>query len=209
MSTPENAAPKTNKPAKPAGHPKYSEMIIATVEVLKDRTGSSRQAITKYIKGNYTVGDNADTQIKLNLKRLVTKDLLVHTKGVGASGSFKLNKDAIKETAPKKLKQSAKKPATRKTAAEKPTAKKPAAKRPVSKKPAITKPTPKKATTPKKPKPTKKSPAKKASTSKKAAKKALTPKKTVKKPAAKKHAKKVPAKKPTKKQAAKKSTSTF
>ena len=201
MSTPENAAPKTNKPAKPAGHPKYSEMIIATVEVLKDRTGSSRQAITKYIKGNYTVGDNADTQIKLSLKRMVTKDLLAHTKGVGASGSFKLNKDAIKKTAPKKLatkKPSAKKPVTKKTAAEKPTAKKPAAKRPVTKKPAITKPTPKK------PKP-----AKKASTSKKAVKKASTPKKTVKKPAAKKPAKRVPAKKPTKKQAAKKSTSTF
>ena len=196
MSTPENAAPKTNKPAKPAGHPKYSEMIIATVEVLKDRTGSSRQAITKYIKGNYTVGDNADTQIKINLKRMVTKDLLAHTKGVGASGSFKLNKDSVKETAPKKL--ATKKPSAKKTAAEKPTAKKPAAKRPVAKKPAITKPAPKKATIPKKPTPAKKAPAKKAS----------TPTKTVKKPAAKKPVKKVPAKKPTKKQAAKKSTST-
>jgi len=36
---------------------KYIEMIAASIAALKERNGSSRQAIVKYIKANYKVGE--------------------------------------------------------------------------------------------------------------------------------------------------------
>ena len=163
---------KKAAPKKPAEHPKYIEMIVAAITALKERTGSSRQAIVKYISANYKVGDNANTHIKLALKRGVTSGVLVQPKGTGASGSFKVVK---KEDKPKKP-------------AKKPAAKKPAAKK-VPKKPAAKKPTPKKKAAAKK-----STPKKKPATKKPAAKKTASAKKA-KKPAAKKPVKKTPKKK--------------
>ena len=162
------ASPKKNaKPAaKNAEHPKYLEMITAAITALKERTGSSRQAISKYIKGNYKVGDGSDVHVKNALKKGVTSGHLVQPKGTGASGSFKLAKS---EKAKKPTRKPKAKPAT------KTTAKKPAAK---------------KATTPK----GKKAPAKKTATKKPTAKKAKTPtKKAAAKKVAKKTPKKKPA----------------
>ena len=166
-----SASPKKKSaPAKPADHPKYSEMIMAAIAALKERTGSSRQAITKYITSNYKVKDNADTHIKAALRKGVKDGKLNQTKGTGASGSFKIVKQAekpkvkkpvkkkpapkkkvAKKAAPKK-KVASKKPAkkaakkaTKKPAAKKPAAKKPAAKKPAAKKPAAKKPAAKKA----------------------------------------------------------------
>ena len=165
---------KKSAPKKPADHPKYIEMIQAAVSALKERNGSSRQAIIKYIKANYNVRENCDSNIKMALKKGVVAGTLTQVKGTGASGSFKLAKPAPK---PKK-EAPAKKPATKKPAAKKTTKKTP------TKKPA-------KATSKKTP--TKKKPAKKATSAKKpAAKKAKKP--VAKKPAAKK-AKKTPTKK--------------
>ena len=153
-------------------HPKYSEMIAAAIVSLKERNGSSRQAIVKYIAANYKVSESAGTHIKLALKRGVAGGALKQTKGAGASGSFKVaekpkpaKKPAAKKPAAKKpaAKKAAKKPAAKK-AAKKPAAKK-AAKKPAAKKPATKKPA-KKAATPKK-----KKPAAKKATPKKAAKK--------------------------------------
>lgn len=123
---------KKKAAAKPAQHPKYKEMITAAIESLKERNGSSRQAIAKYIKENYNVGDSCDVHIKVELKRLVASNVLVHTKGTGASGSFKVNKKLQEK--PKK-KATPKKPAAKKakTAAAKKT-KKPSAKKPPQKK---------------------------------------------------------------------------
>lgn len=177
-----DAQKKKAAPKKPAEHPKYIDMISAAIVALKDRTGSSRQAIVKYIKANYKVGDNADVHVKLALKRGVASGALSQPKGVGASGSFKVVKKAEpkKKAAPKK-KPAAKKPAAKKAAKKSTPKKKPAAKKAKS--------TPKKKTAAKK-KPT--------SAKKPAAKKAA------KKPAAKKPAAKKPAKKTPKKKAAKK-----
>lgn len=173
----------TPKPAKkaakaPAAHPKYTEMVKAAIAALKERNGSSRQAIHKYIVANYKVDENKlRTHLKLALKRMSDSKQLTHTKGTGASGSFKLvkveKKPAAKKPAPKK--PAAKKPAAKKT--PKKAAKKPAAKK-----------TPKKAA---------KKPAKKAAAAKKPAKPAK------KKPATKKPVKKTP-KKPAAKKTAKK-----
>ena len=168
------AEKKAKKPAakKVADHPKYSEMIAAAIGALKERTGSSRQAILKYINANYKVGDSASTHLKLALKRGVAGGVLKQVKGAGASGSFKL---AEKPKKPKKAKK-AKKPAAKPPAAKK--AKKPAAKK--AKKPAakkvVKKTVAKKAV---------KKPAKKAAV-KKVVKKAAPKKKAAKKAAAKK-----------------------
>merc|ERR1712212_954845 len=68
---PAKAAAKAKKEKKPAkaktapSHPTYSVMITAAVGALKDRTGSSRQAILKYICANYKVEDKqAATQTR-------------------------------------------------------------------------------------------------------------------------------------------------
>lgn len=41
--------------SKKAEHPPYREMISAAIVNLKERNGSSRQAIKKYIYANYKV----------------------------------------------------------------------------------------------------------------------------------------------------------
>ena len=169
------AKKKPSKPKKPADHPPYSEMIKAAIVALKERGGSSRQAIEKYIKANYKVGE-VGPHLKTALKRGVAGGKLVHTKGVGASGSFKVPKEEKK--APKKPAKKPKKPAAKKAV------KKPAAKKKPAKKTAVKKPS-------------KKSSPKKTAAKKPAAKK-TTGKKT-KKPAAKKPAKKTAAKKTAKK----------
>ena len=51
-TAPAVAVPKVKKaaakPKKPASHPKYSEMIAAALGALKERSGSSRQAILTF-----------------------------------------------------------------------------------------------------------------------------------------------------------------
>ena len=182
--------PAAKKPAKPAEHPAYVDMIKAAISALKERGGSSRQAIAKHIGANYKVGDNLNVQLKLALKRAVASGKLLQTKGKGASGSFKLAQ-AAKVEKPKKKEVTKKKPAAK--------AKKPAAPK---KKPAAKKPAAKKAKKPAAKKAAAKSPKKPAA--KKAAKKPAAKKPAAKKPAAKKPAKKTAAKKAGAKKPAKK-----
>lgn len=159
---------KAAAPKKPSEHPTYAVMIKAAIGTLKERSGSSRQAILKYIQANYKVGDHAANHLKQALKRLVAGGELKQVKGAGASGSFKI---AVAEP----TKKTPKKAAAKKPAAKKPAAKK--AKKTVAKKAA----TPKKAAAAKKVK--KPVAAKKPAAKKPAAKKA---KKPVKKTKAKK-----------------------
>lgn len=188
MSEADPKPKKVSKPKKPAEHPKYDDMISEAIKTLADRKGSSRQAVVKFINANYKVGEKAEVHIKQALKRGVSSGKFTQVKGVGASGSFKLNK-AVQEKKPKKTK----KPAKPKTPAKKPAAKKPAAKK------SAKKPSPKKSAEKKK-KPAKKSAAKK---DKKPAKKTVkkSPKKAPKSPA---KTKKSPAKKSAKKSSSKK-----
>merc|ERR1712098_341099 len=122
------------KPKAPAAHPKYSVMIAAAITALKSRTGSSRQAILKYIVANYKVdAAKAATQVRLALKRGVAKGTLKAAKATGkGAGCFKL----VKVEKPKKVKK------VKKPKAKKPKAKNPAKK--ASKKPAAKKAAPKK-----------------------------------------------------------------
>jgi hypothetical protein len=162
VATPKKAAkPKVVK--KPAAHPKYTEMIAAAVGSLKERGGSSRQAILKYIVKTYNVGKDervVNQHLKMALRAGVKKGALKQSKGSGASGSFRLGdkvaptKKAVakKPKSPAKVKKAkspkkavakkAKSPAKAKKAAKKPAvakvAKKPKA-APKAKKPAAVK----------------------------------------------------------------------
>lgn len=175
------------KPKKAADHPPFLEMVKAAVAALKERTGSSKIAIVKYIKANNKVGEssNFNTLVKAALKKGVTSGALKQVKGTGASGSFKLAEKA------KVVK--AKKPAAAKKAKAPAKAKKPAAAKKAVKSP---KKVAKKAA---------KSPAKKVAAKPKAAKKPAAAKpKAAKKPAAAKKVAKPKAVKKTPKKAAKK-----
>ncbi|XP_065644573.1 histone H1-delta-like [Hydra vulgaris] len=90
---------KKSAPKKPADHAPFKAMIVDAINSLKERKGSSRQAIAKHVKANNKVGDNVDSQVKINLKRMVLAGELVQVKGVGASGSFRV---AAKPKAAKK-----------------------------------------------------------------------------------------------------------
>jgi len=81
---------KKSAPKKPADHAPYKAMIVDAINSLKERKGSSRQAIAKHVKANNKVGDNVDSQVKINLKRMVVAGELVQVKGTGASGSFRV-----------------------------------------------------------------------------------------------------------------------
>ena len=145
--------------AKPT-HPKTSEMVNTAIKTLKERGGSSLQAIKKYIAANYKVDvEKLAPFIKKYLKSAVVAGALIQTKRKGANGSFKLS-------AAKKVEKKAKKPAAKKEKkVKKPKAKtvKKAAKPKKEKKAK----TPKKPKAPKPKKAVKKAPAKKAAPKKK------------------------------------------
>merc|ERR1712038_92994 len=183
------AEKKAKAPAKPRAkpaHPKTSEMVVAAIKALKERTGSSLAAIKKYIAANYKVDIvKLAPFIRKALKKGVESKQLVMVKA-----SYKLSKEAKAEKKPKK-KVVKKKPAAKKPKTPK---KKPAAKKAKTPKKAAAK----KAKTPKKAaakKPAAKKPAAKKSPKKAAAKKPVAKKPAAKKPAAKKPAAKKAAKK--------------
>merc|ERR1719481_1955274 len=144
-------------------------MIAAAITSLKDRTGSSRQAILKYICANYKVdAAKAAVQVRLALKRGVAKGALKMARASGkGAGSYKVVKVEKPKKAKKPKKPKAKKPKKAKKPAKK-AAKKPkkAAKKPAAKK-AAKKPAKKAAKKPAAKKAAKKPAAKKAAPKKK------------------------------------------
>uniref|UniRef100_T1IEP6 H15 domain-containing protein n=3 Tax=Rhodnius prolixus TaxID=13249 RepID=T1IEP6_RHOPR len=165
------AGPKTAN--KKASHPPTSQMVTAAIKDLKERGGSSLQAIKKYISTTYNVdAEKMSLFIRKYIKSAVETGELVQTKGKGAAGSFRLGGSdntakSKKKTTTTTTKQAkpAKKPATEKKA---PASKKKAAVVKKKEAPAAApkvKKTKKPPTTPKAPKPKKATPtkAKKAS----------------------------------------------
>lgn len=83
---------KSKNPRAKPNHPPTSEMVNNAIKNLKERGGSSLQAIKKYISANYKVdAEKLSPFIKKYLKAAVASGGLVQTKGKGASGSFKLS----------------------------------------------------------------------------------------------------------------------
>ena len=182
------AAVKSKAGSKAAAplHPTYQIMVKTAIAASKERSGSSRQAVVKYVVANYKVKeDAAAARVRQCLQRLSKKGEIQHTKGTGASGSFKIAKVVnSKKPANKSTKAAAsKKTATpaKKLSAEK---KKPASgakKITTTKKPApktaSAKSTKKTATKPKKPAAKKASKPKPPATKKPAVKRATKGKK--------------------------------
>merc|ERR1712154_694849 len=148
------AVKKAKKAKAPAAHPKYSVMIPSAIAGLKDRSGSSRQAILKWIKANYKVehpqaGQHLNMALKAGVKKGTLK--MARASGKGA-GSFKLGekpkvakkakkpKAAKKKAVKKPAKKAAKKVAPKKKPAAKKAARKPAKKAAPKKKKAAPKP---------------------------------------------------------------------
>merc|ERR1712198_691433 len=77
------------KQAKPT-HPPYGVMVVAAIKALKQRKGSSKRAILKYIQANYKVGDQASLRLNIALRKLGKAGKLKLVKGVGARGSFRI-----------------------------------------------------------------------------------------------------------------------
>merc|ERR1712160_147243 len=104
--------------------PAYAKMIVTAIAALKDRTGSSLQAIKKAIGAAYPAlpAASVNKATTAALKKMVAAGTVDQTKG-----SYKLSaktKEAAKKLAAKK------KPAAKKTTAKKTAAKKkPAAKK--------------------------------------------------------------------------------
>lgn len=111
---------KAKKPAAKPSHPPTAQLVNSAIKALNERSGSSLQAIKKYIASNNKVdADKLSPFIKKYLKTAVVGKKLIQTKGKGASGSFKLSAASAK---PPKGKKPAKKAASK---AKKPSAKKP------------------------------------------------------------------------------------
>lgn len=86
--------------AKKPDHPSYADMIKQALIALKERGGSSRQAILKYLMANFKLAadENAvNTRLKAALRNGVKSELLKQSTGSGASGSFRLGVDAAKK----------------------------------------------------------------------------------------------------------------
>ena len=128
---------------KSSDHPTYAEMISSAILTLKDRSGSSRQAIAKFVCANYKVdADKAAPHLRRALKKGVEDGVFKTTRESGkGAGSYKL---VVKKKKPAAKKA---KPSTKKSgfgAAKKKTVKKPIAakkaktgKKSVTKKPKV------------------------------------------------------------------------
>ncbi|KAG5514540.1 hypothetical protein RHGRI_035818 [Rhododendron griersonianum] len=195
----EPKAKKASKPRNPPLHPPYVEMVTDAIATLKEKSGSSQYAITKFI-------EEKQKQLPPNFKKL----LLFHLKKLVASGKIVKVKASFKLPSVEKPKtatatEGKKVPAKAKAvAAAKPksvTKAKPAAKAKVAAKPkAVAKPKPKAKEKPAKVART--SPGKKAAVSKPALKKAAVkkvPAKSVKPKTVKSPGKKAGVKKGKKK----------
>ncbi|CAB4379652.1 unnamed protein product [Rhizophagus irregularis] len=92
---------KSKKQASPPFHPKYEDMIRDAIVALKERQGSSRTAIKKYILNTYKLRDNAVTnnRLKMAIAKGVDKGTFSFVKGSsGTSGTLKLvKKEAVKK----------------------------------------------------------------------------------------------------------------
>merc|ERR1712088_567245 len=116
-------------PKKAAAHPPFNKMIAAAIAGLKERGGSSRQSILKYVVANNKVdAKTAAVNVRLGLKRGLAKGTLKKARASGkGAGKFRLG--AVPKVKKPKKKKAAKKPA--KKAAKKPAKK--AAKKPAKK----------------------------------------------------------------------------
>jgi len=99
-----SSAGKSKKPKAKSNHPKYAAMIKQAITSLKDRNGSSKMALLKFIVTNYKIDPIlANQHLKVALRAGVKNKTLKQTKGTGASGSFRLGTEAAAATKKRKI----------------------------------------------------------------------------------------------------------
>ena len=88
---------------KSSNQPTYLEMISAAITNLNDRSGSSRQAITKYVCENYKIdAQDAAPHLRRALKKGLEDGVFKTAKESGkGSGSYKIVKNKKKPAAKK------------------------------------------------------------------------------------------------------------
>ncbi|KAI9827088.1 MAG: hypothetical protein M1826_006452 [Phylliscum demangeonii] len=121
-AAPAKTAAAAKKAAAPASHASYKDMIKDAILSLKDRNGSSRQAIKKYVLANNTLNTTSkafDSLFNRSVKTGV--DAGDFTQPKGPSGPVKLAKKDASRSAAKKTTTTVKKdaPATKEPAAKK------------------------------------------------------------------------------------------
>ncbi|XP_071983375.1 histone H1.10-like [Engystomops pustulosus] len=109
-----SATKKKNKKNQPG---RYSQLVVDTIRKLGERNGSSLAKIySEAKKVSWFDQQNGRTYLKYSIKALVQNDTLLQVKGVGANGSFRLNKKKLEgggtpeKKAPPAPKPAAKKP---------------------------------------------------------------------------------------------------
>merc|ERR1712130_238330 len=127
----------STKVKKVAAHPPYANMITAAIKGLKDKKGSSRQAILKYVVANNKVdATKAAVRVKLALRKMVVAKkgwplLLLARREQEASSCLPRSQ---KPRSPRQRSQRPRSPRSqRPKKVKKPAAKKPATKKPVKK----------------------------------------------------------------------------
>lgn len=89
---PKKAATTKKGAASTSNHPPYGDMIKEAIINLKDRMGSSRQAIKKYVQANNNLGGVTDAQFTTQFNRALAKgsETGVFARPKGPSGPVKL-----------------------------------------------------------------------------------------------------------------------
>jgi histone H1/5 len=84
----------------PSAHPPYAEMVMEAIVNLKNRKGSSRSAIRKFINERYNIPEkfNINAHLRQALKHGITNGTLKQMKGSGSNGFFKLAESKKKTT---------------------------------------------------------------------------------------------------------------
>ncbi|XP_027002312.1 histone H1.10 [Tachysurus fulvidraco] len=83
---------KTNK-RKAKGPGKYSQLVIDAIKTLGERNGSSLFKIyNEAKKASWFDQQHGRVYLRYSIRALLRNDTLVQVKGLGANGSFKLNK---------------------------------------------------------------------------------------------------------------------
>lgn len=106
-------ATTTTKKTNVSTHPTYKVMIKEAIVSLKDRTGSSQQALRKFIGAKYALPAGWEKKLRLYLKKMTVDGSLVQVKS-----SWKLG-EALKK-APKKAPATEKTKPVKKTSTKKP-----------------------------------------------------------------------------------------
>merc|ERR1712029_91110 len=114
---PKKATTTTKKAAAPA-HASYQDMIKEAILALKERNGSSRQAIKKYVHANNKLDGISDKAFTTQLNRAIASgsEKGVFSRPKGPSGPVKLAQPSSKTAAP-----AAKTTTTKSTTAKAPT----------------------------------------------------------------------------------------